>query len=143
MAGDITTHVQTRSNQRETAFRPPQRRIFRRLRQAGFRRARAGHAMVGNRRPRNSSPFRAPEDPVAAAGGGAAAGTGHAGATGGGPDGAGNPARLRCYFAAGQPLLRLERGGTAGTAAGAVVAPGSVSGLPRTGPEIGGESRGN
>src|SRR5258706_10166818 len=99
--------------------------------------------MVGNRRPRSISPFRAPENPVAAAGGGAAAGTGHAGAAGGGPNGAGNPARLRRHFAAGQPLLRLERGGTAGTAAGAAVAPGSVAGLPRTGPDVGGESRGN
>src|SRR5258706_16150053 len=99
--------------------------------------------MVGNRRPRSISPFRAPENPVAAAGGGAAAGTGHAGAAGGGPDGAGNPARLRRHFAAGQPLLRLERGGTAGTAAGAAVGPGSVSSPPLPGPGDGGASRGN
>src|SRR6478609_656735 len=99
--------------------------------------------MVGDRRAGSSGSFRAPENPVAAAGGGAAAGTGHAGVAGGGPDGAGNPARLRRHFAAGQPLLRLECGGTAGAAAGAAVTPGSVSGLPRTGPEVGGKSRGN
>src|SRR5882757_4546213 len=99
--------------------------------------------MVGNRRPRSSSPFRAAENPVAAAGGGAAAGTGHAGIAGGGPDGAGNPARLRRHLAAGQPLLRVERSGAAGATAGAAIAPESVSGHPRPGPEISGGSRGN
>ena len=83
--------------------------------------------------PEDRRPFRAAEDPVAAAGGGAAAGTGHAGAAGGGPDGAGNPACLRRHPAAGQPLLRLERGGAAGAAAGAAVAPGPAPALPRAG----------
>ena len=68
-------------------------------------------------------PFRAAEDAMAAAGGGAAAGTGDAGAAGRGPDGAGDPAFVRCHPAAGQPLLRLERGRPAGAAAGAAVAP--------------------
>ena len=35
--------------------------------------------------------------------------------------------------AARQPLLRLERGGTAGAAAGAAVAPGSARAVPRAG----------
>src|SRR5829696_5590941 len=43
----------------------------------------------------------------------------------------------------GQPLLRLERGRPAGTAAGAAVAPQSPYALPRAGPEIGGKSRRN
>ena len=42
---------------------------------------------------RGRRPFGTPENPVAAAGGGAAAGTGDAGAAGGGPDGAGDPAQ--------------------------------------------------
>src|SRR5258707_14340094 len=135
-SGVIRTHVETRSDQRQAAFRAAQRRVFRRLWQAGIRPARIGHGLGGNRRPRNRGPFRAFENPVAAAGGGAAAGTGHAGAAGGGPDGAGNPARLRRYPAARQPLLRLERGGTAGAAAGAAVAPESASELTRAGPKI-------
>src|SRR6267378_2414581 len=40
-------------------------------------------------------------------------------------------------------VLRVERSGAAGPAAGAAVAPGSVSGLPRPGPEISGGSRAN
>ena len=66
---------------------------------------------------------RAAENPVAAPGRRPAAGTGDAGAAGRRPDGAGNPARLRRDPAAGQPLLRLERGRPAGAAAGAAVAP--------------------
>ena len=49
----ITTHAQTRSDQRQAAFRPAQRRVFRRLCQAGICRARTGDALGGNRRPRN------------------------------------------------------------------------------------------
>ena len=50
-----------------------------------------------------------------------------------GADGAGDPAHLRRHPAAGQPLLRLERGRPAGAAAGAAVAPGPADGLPRPG----------
>src|SRR5260370_40507603 len=139
----ITTHVQTPSYHRKAAFRPAQRRVFGRLRKTGICRARACDALVGNRRPRSRRPFRAAENPVATAGGGPAAGTGDAGAAGRGPDGAGNPARFRCHFAAGQPLLRLERGGTTGAAAGAAVAPGPGGGLPRTPPAGRREKRGD
>ena len=66
---------------------------------------------------------------MAAAGRRAAAGTGDPGAPGGGPDGAGDPAFLGCHPGAGQPLLWLERGGTAGAAAGTAVAPGSADPL--------------
>ena len=110
----------------KTAFRPAQRRVFRRLCQAGIRRARTGDAMGGDRRTRDRQTLRAAEDPVAAAGRGPAAGTGHAGAAGGRSRGAGNPARLRHATGAGQSLLRLERGRPAGAAAGATVAPGAT-----------------
>ena len=83
--------------------------------------------------PEIAAACRAPENPVAAAGGGTAAGTGHAGAAGGGPDGAGNPARVRRHPAARQPLLRLERGRTAGAAPGAAVAPEAAKGSRRAG----------
>ena len=122
---------------RQTAFRPAQRRVFRRLCQAGLCRARAGDALGGDRRRRHRRPCRAAEDPVAAAGGGAAAGTGDAGAAGRGADGAGNPAHLRRDPGAGQPLLRLERGRPAGAAPGAAVAPEPARARPRAGPEGG------
>src|ERR1700726_164035 len=91
--------------------------------------------------PENTPPCGAVEDPVAAAGGRPAAGTGHAGAAGGGTNGAGNPACLRNYPAAGQPLLRLERGGPAGAAAGPAVAPGAARDPPRPRPESRGRDR--
>ena len=128
--GAIKPHGKTRPDLRKTAFRPAQRRVFRRLCQAGVCRARTGDALGRDRRPRNRRPFRAAEDAMAAAGGGAAAGTGHAGVAGRGPDGAGNPAFLRRHPAAGQPLLRLERGRPAGAAAGAAVAPGPAHAPP-------------
>src|SRR6185503_8662379 len=80
---------------------------------------------------------------MAAAGGGAAAGTGHADIAGGRPDGAGDPAFLRRHPATGQPLLRLERGWPAGAAAGAAVAPEGPRAQPRAGPESGGKGRRN
>ena len=63
------------------------------------------------------------QDAVAAAGRGPAAGTGDADAAGRGAGGAGNPAQIRRHPRTGQPLLRLERGRTAGAAPGAAVAP--------------------
>src|SRR5215204_4101012 len=72
--------VETRPDQRQTAFRLAQRRVFRRLCETGLCRARTGDALVGDCRRRYRPPFRAVEDAVAAAGRGAAAGTGHAGA---------------------------------------------------------------
>jgi len=65
-----TTHVQARSDHGKAAFRPANRRIFRRLRQAGICSPRVGDALGRDRRSRNLSPFRAAENPVAAAGGG-------------------------------------------------------------------------
>src|SRR5258708_29068788 len=139
----ISAHVQARSDHGKTAFRPAQRRVFRRLRQAGICGPRVGDTLGGDRRSRNISPFRAAENPVAAARGGAAAGSGHTGVARGGSDGAGDPARFRRCPGAGQPLLRLERGGTAGASAGAAVAPSPAHPPARTGPQIGCESRGN
>src|SRR4051794_11720903 len=51
-----------------------------------------------------------------------AAGAGDAGAAGGGADGARAPALRRCDPAAGQPLLRLERGRQAGLPPGSAIA---------------------
>src|SRR3954470_9282713 len=80
---------------------------------------------------------------MAAAGGGAAAGTGNANIAGRRPDGAGDPAFVRRHPATGQPLLRLERGRPAGAAAGATVAPERPRAQPRAGPDIGGKGRRN
>src|SRR6478735_9258308 len=119
----ISPYGKTRPDLGKTAFRPARRRLFRRLCQAGICGARTGDALGRDRRTGDRGPFRAPEDAMAAAGRGPAAGTGDADLARRGPDGARNPAFLRRDPGAGQPLLWLERGRTAGAAAGTAVAP--------------------
>src|SRR5882672_2847177 len=134
---DITSHVKTPLLQREAVVRPAQRRVFRRLCQAGFCRARTGDALGRDRGSRDRRACRTLEDAMAAAGGGPAAGTGDAGVAGRGPDGAGNPTFLRRHPATREPLFRLECGRPAGAAAGAAVAPGAAQTPSRTGSGIG------
>src|ERR1700679_1049048 len=134
----MTSHGKTRPDLGKTAFRPAQRRVFRRLCQTGICRARTGDALGGDRRAGNRQAFGTPKNPVAAPGGGPATGTGNAGAAGGGPGGPGNPALVRRPAAAGQSLLRLERGGKTGAAAGAAVAPRTAQGAARARRKSGG-----
>ena len=118
---------------RKAVIRPAARRLFRRLCQAGLCRPRTRHALGRDYRSRAVGPLRTPEDTVAETGGRPDHGTGDAGAAGGGPDGARNPARFRRDPSAHQSLLRLERGRPAGAAARAAVAPVTAAPLARTG----------
>src|SRR5579871_2128777 len=125
----VTLYEKTRPVECKAVIPAAQRRLFRRLRQAGLCLARTGDALARDHRARIVGPLRASENAVAAARGGPADRTGNPGAAGRGPDGARDPARLRRDPRTGQSLLRLERGRPAGAAARAAVATAAASPL--------------